>query len=81
MLDILGLDPLSPVWARAGVSEENADNAALAALGNLVENLLEQRASARKEKDWGRADTIRDALASAGVVVEDSPTGARWHLG
>lgn len=81
MLDILGLDPLSPVWARAGVSEENADNAALAALGNLVENLLEQRASARKEKDWGRADAIRDALASAGVVVEDSPTGARWHLG
>ena len=81
MLDILGLDPLSPVWARAGVSEENADNATLAALGNLVENLLEQRASARKEKDWGRADAIRDALASAGVVVEDSPTGARWHLG
>lgn len=81
MLDILGLDPLSPVWARAGASEENADNAALAALGNLVENLLEQRASARKEKDWGRADAIRDALASAGVVVEDSPTGARWHLG
>ena len=81
MLDILGLDPLSPVWTRAGASEENADNAALAALGNLVENLLEQRASARKEKDWGRADAIRDALASAGVVVEDSPTGARWHLG
>ena len=81
MLDILGLDPLSPVWARAGTSEENADNAALAALGNLVENLLEQRASARKEKDWGRADAIRDALVSAGVVVEDSPTGARWHLG
>ena len=81
MLDILGLDPLSPVWARAGASEENADNAALAALGNLVENLLEQRASARKEKDWGRADAIRDALVSAGVVVEDSPTGARWHLG
>ena len=81
MLDILGLDPLSPVWARAGVSEENADNAALAALGNLVENLLEQRASARKEKDWGRADAIRDALASAGVVVEDSPPGARCHLG
>ena len=46
-----------------------------------MENLLEQRASARKEKDWGRADAIRDALASAGVVVEDSPTGARWHLG
>lgn len=39
--------------------------------------LLDARARARAEKDWPRADAIRDALAQAGLVVEDTPQGAR----
>ena len=35
---------------------------------------------ARSAKDWSRADALRDKLTRAGVVVEDSPSGARWHL-
>ena len=35
---------------------------------------------ARAAKDWSRADALRDKLTGAGVVVEDSPSGARWHL-
>ena len=38
------------------------------------------RAKARAAKDWPRADALRDKLTQAGVVVEDSPSGARWHL-
>ena len=30
--------------------------------------------------DRARADALRDKLTGAGVVVEDSPSGARWHL-
>ena len=38
------------------------------------------RAAARAARDWTRADALRDELTAAGVVVEDSPAGARWHL-
>jgi cysteinyl-tRNA synthetase len=75
MLDVLGLDPVA--WA-ADHSRE-ADHA-LRALGSLVEAELEVRAQARAAKDWATADAVRDRLTAAGVVVEDSPTGARWSL-
>jgi cysteinyl-tRNA synthetase len=46
----------------------------------LVEALLRLRTDARARKDFGAADAIRNTLATAGVVVEDTPEGARWHL-
>jgi cysteinyl-tRNA synthetase len=45
-----------------------------------VEGLLEQRADARKRRDFASADRIRDELAQKGVVIEDGPQGARWKL-
>jgi cysteinyl-tRNA synthetase len=42
-----------------------------------VDALLELRARARSEKDWSRADAVRDGLAALGVRVEDTATGAR----
>ena len=42
-----------------------------------VEALLEARALARKEKNWGLADGVRDGLAGLGFVIEDTPQGAR----
>jgi cysteinyl-tRNA synthetase len=41
---------------------------------------LDERSAARAAKDWTRADSIRDLLAAAGIVVEDSADGARWSL-
>ncbi len=45
-----------------------------------VEGLLSQREEARIDKDWVRADEIRDELAGMGVVVEDGPDGATWRI-
>ncbi|HVL86870.1 MAG TPA: cysteine--tRNA ligase [Candidatus Thermoplasmatota archaeon] len=45
----------------------------------LVELLLELRSEARKRKDFATSDRIRDGLKAAGVVVEDTPTGAKWR--
>ena len=44
-----------------------------------IEDLLEQRARARGDKDFATADRIRDELASADVIIEDSANGVVWH--
>ena len=45
-----------------------------------VEELLEERRGARDSKDWGRADEIRDELASMGIILEDGPEGTSWRI-
>ena len=77
MLQVLGLDPASPEWSHQG--GQNAADAG-AALDGLMAFVLEQRATARQQKDWPTADAIRDRLSLLGITVEDSPTGARWAL-
>ena len=44
----------------------------------LMALILDIRQKARANKDWATADAIRDGLKAAGVVVEDTPQGARW---
>jgi cysteinyl-tRNA synthetase len=39
--------------------------------------LLDARAAARKERNWAVADAIRDGLKALGLVIEDTPQGAR----
>jgi cysteinyl-tRNA synthetase len=46
----------------------------------LINRLVGNRKSARKNKDFARADEIRDGLAAAGVVVKDTPKGTEWEL-
>ncbi len=49
-------------------------------LKETVEQLIQERETARKNKDWQRSDDIRDELDTMGVVIEDSADGTRWHL-
>ena len=42
-----------------------------------VQQLVEQRQNARKDKDFQRADQLRDQIAAAGYVVEDTSDGIR----
>ena len=76
MLSVLGLDPHAPEWQRVDASSE----AAMRALDVMVKADIEARAAARAAKDWATADEIRDRLAVAGIVVEDSAEGVRWSL-
>ncbi|MFL1381660.1 MULTISPECIES: cysteine--tRNA ligase [unclassified Nocardiopsis] len=73
MLDVLGLDPLSEQWS-------SGDQGLREVVDALVAVALQQRQAARARKDYAAADAVRDGLADAGVVVEDTPQGPRWDL-
>ncbi|GAA2425914.1 cysteine--tRNA ligase [Actinomadura vinacea] len=74
MTGALGLDPLSEQWSRAGEDDLRP------VVGALVGVALEQRQAARARKDYAAADAIREGLAEAGILVEDTPNGPRWEL-
>ncbi len=46
----------------------------------LVAAVLEQRAQARRDRDFTTADRLRDLLTEVGVEVADTPQGAEWSL-
>ena len=46
--------------------------------GEEIEALIEERNAARKNKDFARADEIRDELLEKGIVLEDTRDGVRW---
>ena len=72
MTDVLGINPQR--WHQATSSDLTP------VVDALVQVALEQRTAARARKDFAAADAIRDQLAEAGVIVEDTPSGPRWTL-
>ncbi|MGF2950351.1 cysteine--tRNA ligase [Microbacterium alcoholitolerans] len=72
MMRILGLDDESVLT--------RADGATASALDTLVQAMIAQRAQARADKDWAAADRIRDAIAAAGITLEDTPDGTHWSI-
>lgn len=46
-----------------------------------IEQLIAQRAQARKDKNWARSDEIRDQLLAQGIELLDSAQGTTWRRG
>jgi cysteinyl-tRNA synthetase len=46
-------------------------------LGDDIQALIDERQAARKEKNWARADEIRDQLAAMGITLKDTPQGVQ----
>ena len=69
MTGALGLNPLD--WQAAGDTGRQAT--LTSTVDRLVRLALQQRQDARARKDYAAGDAIRDALAEAGVLVEDTP--------
>ncbi|MEO7752711.1 MAG: cysteine--tRNA ligase [Terracoccus sp.] len=77
MTEILGINPLAEHWN--GTTDAGAGEAETA-LDRLISVQLDARQAARQERDFARADAIRDDLAAAGIVITDTPSGAQWAL-
>jgi cysteinyl-tRNA synthetase len=74
MLAVLGLAVADGDRARGGAGDLRG------VIDGLVALALQQRTAARERKDYAAADAIRDQLAQAGIIVEDTAAGARWQL-
>lgn len=48
-------------------------------LDEEIETLIQEREEARKERNFARADEIRDSLREQGIILEDTPQGVRWR--
>jgi cysteinyl-tRNA synthetase len=44
-----------------------------------IQELIDKRAAAKKEKDFAEADRIRKELLAQDIVLKDSPTGTTWE--
>jgi len=49
-------------------------------LAPLLEELLDLRQEFRRKKQWTEADAIRDTLARANVIIDDTENGSQWRL-
>jgi cysteinyl-tRNA synthetase len=74
MLHLLGLDPMSTNWNSQSSNQEKE------ALDKLISELLNKRNQARANKDFALADSMRDALKNAGILIEDGADGSRWTI-
>jgi len=76
MLDVLGVDPLSPTWADDSKNAQQLESA----LDYFVQQSIAVRNAAKENKNFDAADAIRDSLRNAGIALEDTSDGVRWNL-
>ncbi|MGE7781906.1 cysteine--tRNA ligase [Peribacillus sp. NPDC097264] len=50
-------------------------------LDEEIESLIQQRIQARKDRNFGLSDEIRDRLKNMNIILEDTPQGTRWKRG
>ncbi len=48
-------------------------------LPDKINQLINERNEARKQKNFARSDEIRDLLKERGIILEDTPQGTRWR--
>lgn len=77
----------APIEAAAGLFDELADVLGILynrkrgnSLDAEIEALIQERQQARRDKNFARADEIRDSLKARGITLEDTPQGVKYHI-
>jgi len=69
--DILGIGYKNPyVYFQLGINQEEKDE---------IKKLINRRSEAKKEKDFAKADEIRETLTCKGIQLMDTPSGTQWE--
>ena len=75
--DVLAIFPVDPETGEFYLDRGKMDNKSALTEG-LIALVVDLRQTARANKDWSTADRIRDGLKDLGIILEDTPHGARW---
>ncbi len=75
IMGLLGEDP-----ARYLARKKEKSLRALDITVQEIDRLIADRSAARKEKNWARADEIRDTLLARGIELKDGPGGTTWDI-
>ena len=59
--------------------EEESESKNNALTDEAINNLVQQRAAAKKAKNWTKSDRIRDELKAQGITLIDTKEGTTWH--
>jgi cysteinyl-tRNA synthetase len=73
--ELLGILQQPPMQWLQGSAQDDEISA------EAVEQLIAARRQAKAERDFARADALRDELGAAGIVLEDTPKGTIWRRG
>ncbi|MCK4507674.1 MAG: cysteine--tRNA ligase [Desulfuromonadales bacterium] len=76
--DVLGLFGSNPAAWLARSAQEGLSESGLSAAD--IDALIVERRQARANRDFARADQIRDELAAKGVLLLDGPEGTNWKM-
>ncbi len=71
--DLYAMDAVFGLKLRERAEAINSDT-----IEDDIQALIDERNQSRKDRNFARADQIRDALAARGIILEDGPEGTRW---
>ena len=69
---VLSLDLLSELPKKAEAAEKTGET------DSEIDALVAERAEAKKNRDFAKADAIRDQLKARGIVLKDTAAGTTW---
>ncbi|MDR0878162.1 MAG: cysteine--tRNA ligase [Treponema sp.] len=76
---VFDMDRVLSFSLQEGLKNDSPQNDEDAALVKEIEGLIAERGAAKKAKDFGRADAIRQGLKERGIILEDKPAGTVWR--
>jgi len=78
LLAVFNMDCVLGLNLREETFKQKASAAVDSALASKVEAMIAERAGAKKEKNFAKADSIRAELKAMGIILEDTPKGTIW---